>query len=86
MVLRLNCSSENALQGASTNVVGQPVDLSDGLLQIDLCRRLNMKGHKHIAQKRQQGADALAIYTRKRDPDGKAWGYRDGRYSGSQQC
>jgi len=39
-----------------------------------------MKGRKHIAQKRQQGADALATYTQKRDPDGKAWGYRDGRY------
>ena len=73
-------TSDDALEGASNDSVGQSLNLSDGLLQIDLCRRLKMKGHKHIAQKRQQGADALAMYTRQRDPDGKAWGYRDGRY------
>jgi len=72
--------SENDLQGTSVNVVGQSLNPRDGLLQNDLCKRLGIVGHNWIAQKRRQGADALAIYTQKRDPDGKAWGYRDGRY------
>lgn len=72
--------SEDDQQDAPIDVVGQPVDLSKGLLQNDLCRRLKVVGHTRLSKNRRLGASALAMYTRQRDPDGKAWGYRDGRY------
>ena len=75
-------SSENARQAVSRKIpvrsIVQGSELDDGLSERALA--LRFKIDKSGISRWKTNPVKLADYTRDRDPDGLAWGFRDGKY------